>query len=117
MVRVLVTQLSNAESLRTEVESRSEANANQYETSATLTNLRMARFLVQWTMRTLRHELMKRLFREQWSIVIQAKPDLPKIIPDQGFRIMRPPRNRCHADPFLITRERRTYPFSEYYKH
>src|SRR5260370_10509926 len=116
MVRVLVTQLSNAESLRTEVQLRSEANANQYETSPTLTNLRMARFLVQWTMRTLRHELMKRLFREQWSIVIQAKPDMPKSFSDHGFRIMRPPRDRFYADPFLIERNGRSYLFFEDYK-
>ncbi len=116
MARVLVTQLSNAESLRTEVQLRSEANANQYETSPTLTNLRMARFLVQWTMRTLRHELMKRLFREQWSIVIQAKPDMPKSFSDHGFRIMRPPRDRFYADPFLIERNGRSYLFFEEYK-
>ena len=116
MARVLVTQLSNAESMRTEVQLRSEANANQYETSPTLTNLRMARFLVQWSMRTLRHELMKRLVREQWSIVIQAKPDMPKMISDHGFRIMRPPRDRFYADPFLIERNGRSYLFFEDYK-
>jgi hypothetical protein len=116
IARVLVTQLSDPERLRTEAQLRSEATANQHEMSRTLSNLRMARFLVQWTMRTLRHELMKRLFREQWSIVIQANPDMPKIISDHGFRIMRPPRDRFYADPFLIERNGRTYLFFEDYK-
>jgi len=117
IARVLVTQLSDAERLRTEVQLRAEADANQHETSRTLSNLRMARFLVQWTMRTLGHELMKRLFREQWSIVIQAKPDMQKMIADHGFKIVRPPRDRFYADPFLIERNGRNYLFFEDYKY
>jgi hypothetical protein len=116
IARVLVTQLSDPERLRTEVQLRSEANANQHEMSRTLSNLRMAGFLVQWTMRTLRHELTKRLFREQWSIVIQAKPDTQKMIVDHGFRIVRPPRDRFYADPFLIERDGRSYLFFEDYR-
>jgi hypothetical protein len=116
IARVLVTQLSDPERLRTEVQLLSEANANHHEISRTLSNLCMARFLVQWTMRTLRHELMKRLFREQWSIVMQAKPDRPKMISDHGFRIMQPPRDRFYADPFLIERNGRTYLFFEDYR-
>jgi hypothetical protein len=116
MAHILVTQLSDAERLRTEVPLRSEATANQPEMSRTLSNLRMARFLWQWTMRTLRHELMKRLFREQWSIVIQAKADAPKRISDHDFRIMRPPRDRFYADPFLMEKNGRSYLFFEDYK-
>jgi hypothetical protein len=116
LARLLVTQLSDTDSLRTEVQLRPEDMANQPETSRTLSNLRMARFLVQWTMRTFRHELMKRLFREQWSIVMQAKPDMPKIISDHGFRIIRPPRERFYADPFLVERNGRSYLFFEDYK-
>ncbi len=116
MVHVLVTQLSDAERLRTEVQLRSEANAKKHEMSRTLSNLRMARFLVHWTMRTLRHELTKRLFREQWSIVIQAKPDMQKMIADHGFKIVRPPRDRFYADPFLIERDGRSCLFFEDYR-
>jgi hypothetical protein len=116
MAHVLVTQLSDPERLRTEAQLRSEANANQHEMSRTLSNLRMARFLGQWSMRTLRHELMKRLFREQWSIVMQAKADTPKMISDHGFKIMRPPRDRFYADPFLMEKNGRSYLFFEDYK-
>jgi hypothetical protein len=117
MAHVLVTQLSDAERLWTEAQLRSEANANQYEMSRTLSNLRMARFLGRWTTRTLRHELMKRLFREQWSIVIQAKPDMPKMTANHGFRIvLRPPRDRFYADPFLVERNGRNYLFIEDYR-
>jgi hypothetical protein len=112
----LVTQLSDPDRLRAEAQLRSEDNAIQQEMFRTLSNLRMARFLMQWTMRTLRHELMKRLFREHWSIAIQAKPNMPKMISDRGFRIMRPPPDRFYADPFLIERNGRTYLFFEDYK-
>jgi len=115
MARFLVTQLSDAERLRADVQLGSETNANQYEMSRTLSNLSMARFLVQWTMRTLRHELLKRLFREQWSIAVQAKAHMPKMISDHGFRIMQPPRDRFYADPFLIERNGCSYLFFEDY--
>jgi hypothetical protein len=75
----------------------------------------MVRFLVQWTMRILRHEFMKRLFREQWSIIVQPKSDLTKKISDQSFKIMRPPRDRFYADPFLIEKDGRNYLFFEDY--
>jgi hypothetical protein len=116
VAHVLVTQLSDAQRLRTEAPLRSEANANEYEMSRILSNLRMARFLGQWTMRTLRHKLTKRLFREQWSIVMQAKVETPKMISDHGFRIMRPPRDRFYADPFLMEKNGRSYLFFEDYK-
>ena len=115
MAHVLVTQLSDAERLRTDVQLGSEISVNQREMSRTLSNPRIARFLGQWTMRILRHELTKRLFHEQWSIVMQVKPDMPKTISDQGFRIMRPPRDRFYADPFLIEKNGRNYLFFEDY--
>jgi hypothetical protein len=113
---VLVTQLSDAKRLWTDAQSGSEANANQHEMPRTLSNLQMARFLAEWTMRTFRHELMKRLLREQWSIVIQAKPDVPKMISDHGFRIMRPQWDRFYADPFLAEKDGRSYIFFEDYR-
>jgi hypothetical protein len=115
VARVLVTQLSDAERLRTVVQLGSEPRANQREASRTLSNIRMTRFLGQWSMRILRHEFMKRLFREQWSIVMQSKSDMTKMISDQGFKIMRPPRDRFYADPFLIEKDGRNYLFFEDY--
>jgi hypothetical protein len=111
----LVTQLSDPERLRLEAQLCSEANANQQEMVRTLSNLHMARFLMQWAKRTLGHEVKKRLFREQWSIAIQANPDMAKTIGNQGFRIVRPPRDRFYADPFLIERNGRNYLFIEDY--
>jgi hypothetical protein len=116
IARVLMTQLSDAERLRTGMLSRSETSASGYESSRTLSNIRMARFLGQWAMRILRHELMKHLFREQWSIGMQAKADTPNMISDHGFRMMRPPRDRFYADPFLIERNGRSYLFFEDYR-
>jgi hypothetical protein len=115
MAHILVTRLSDAERLRTEVQLGSDTIANQREMSGTLSTLRMSRFLGQWVMRTLRHELMKRLCREQWSIVIQPRPDISKMISDQDFRIVRPPRDHFYADPFLIERNGHSYLFFEDY--
>ncbi|MCU1247623.1 MAG: hypothetical protein JWQ49_652 [Edaphobacter sp.] len=115
IARVLVTQLSGTERQRMEVPLCSEANAGEPEIHRTLGNMPMMRFLVQWTMRIVRNELMKRLFRDQWSIVLQTKGNLPKVI-DQDFKIMRPPRDRFYADPFLIERNGRSYLFFEDYR-
>jgi hypothetical protein len=116
IAHVLVTQLSDAERLRTDVQLGSEIVVNEREAPRTPTNSRVARFLGQWTMRILRHELTKRLFHEQWSIVMQVQPDISKMIPDQGFRIMRPPPDRFYADPFLIEKNGRNYLFFEDYR-
>ena len=115
IARFLVTQLSGTEGPPRDVPLSSDSIVGQLESPRTLSNLRMARFLLQWTMRTLRNELMKRLFREQWSIVLQPKDDLPKMT-DQGFKIMRPPRDQFYADPFLIERSGRSYLFFEDYR-
>jgi hypothetical protein len=113
---ILVTQLSDTERLRTGVQLSSETNASQHAISRTLGNMHMVRFLVKWSIRTLRNELMKHLFREQWSIVLQAKGNPPKMSSDHGFRIIRPPRDRFYADPFLIEKNGRSYLFFEDYK-
>jgi hypothetical protein len=115
IARVLVTQLSGTERTRPNVQLCSETNAGQLEIPRTLGNLRMARFLVRWTMRILRNQLMRRLFRDQWSIALQAKGSLPKMT-NQDLKVMRPPRDRFYADPFLIERNGRSYLFFEEYK-
>lgn len=112
----LMTQLSDAERLRTEVQLNSEIDPNRQDLSRALNNLGMARFIGQWAMRILHHECVKRLFREQWSIVLQSKSDTPKMASDRGFRIMRAPRDRFYADPFLIERDGRSYLFFEDYR-
>jgi hypothetical protein len=93
----------------------SETNAGQLEIDRTLGNIQMMRFLVQWTMRIVCNELMKRLFREQWWIVLQRKGNLPKMT-NYGLTIMRPSRDRFYADPFLIERNGRSYLFFEDYR-
>ena len=115
VAHVLVTQLSNAERLRTVVQLSSESSVDQSEVSRPLSNMRMARFLGRWTMRILRHELTKRLFHEQWSIVLQPKSDMTKMLFDQSFKIVQPPRDRFYADPFLIEKDGRNYLFFEDY--
>lgn len=113
MAQFLVTQLSNAEQLETSVQLPSRSDA---AISPTLGNLRMAGFLVQWFARILRNEFKKRFLREQWSIALQAKGDMPKVNAEQGFKILRPPRDRFYADPFVIDRDGRSFLFFEDYR-
>lgn len=84
--------------------------------SRTLGNARMAGFLLRWAMRAFRHELQKRLFREQWLIVLQTAPGMKKFKTVSGTRYVRPPRDRFYADPFLVEWHGRTYLFFEDYK-
>jgi hypothetical protein len=112
----LVTQVSEAERLRTGMQLRSETVPGKGSISRTLGNIRMAEFLLQWAVRTLRHELEKCLFREQWSIALQRKAEMPNVNSDHGFRILRSPRDRFYADPFLIDRDGRSYLFFEDYR-
>ncbi len=82
----------------------------------TLGNARMAGFLMRWAMRAFRHELQKRLFREQWLIVLQAAPGMKKFNTVSGARYVRPSKDRFYADPFLVERHGRTYLFFEDYR-
>jgi hypothetical protein len=111
---VLVKQLADAEHLRTGAQL--PAIARREPISRTLGNIGMASFLVLWIVRILRHELMKLLFREQWSIAIQTKGAVPEKPSDNDFIMMRPPRDRFYADPFLIERNGRNYLFFEDYR-
>lgn len=112
----LVTQFSDMQRLQTRIQSRPEMLPSECSISRTLSNIQMAVFLVQWATRTLRHELEKRLFREQWSIALQRKAEVPKVNTDRNFKILRPPRDRFYADPFLIDRNGRGYLFFEDYR-
>jgi hypothetical protein len=111
----LVSRLSDPESLRRSVQSSSGAAASPQSNSRRLSNVRMAGFLVQWTMRIMRNELRKRLFREQWSIVLGPNTDTSKEMFEHDLRIIRPPRDRFYADPFLIETNGHTYLFFEDY--
>jgi hypothetical protein len=116
IAHVLATQLSDAERVRLGVQLSSEAKESQPAPSRALSNRHMARFLVQWAMQTLRNEYKKRLFHEQWSIGIEVKHDMPRTTSAHEFRLMRPPRDRFYADPFLVERSGRSYLFFEDYR-
>jgi hypothetical protein len=60
----------------------------------------MAGFLMRWAMRAFRHEFQKRLFREQWLIVLQAAPGMNRLDTAGGSRYVRPPRDRFYAAIF-----------------
>jgi len=110
----LVKRLFDAETLGMQL--NSDMPASQHSTSRSLGSFRMAGFLVQWIMRIMRHELRKRLFREQWSIALQPKVDVSTVNFEHAVKILRPPRDHFYADPFLIERSGRNYLFFEDYK-
>ncbi|WP_263368587.1 glucosamine inositolphosphorylceramide transferase family protein [Edaphobacter bradus] len=112
----LATQLNDAARLQTDTQLCPEVNASQHLFPRTMGNMRMAGFLMQWARRILRHEFKRRLFREQWTIALQPKSGMSTVNCEHGFRIVRPPRDRFYADPFLVERNGRNYVFFEDYK-
>jgi hypothetical protein len=112
----LVKRLSDGEALRMRMQVGSDTRASQLSTSRSFGNVRIAGFLVQWSIRIMCHEIRKLLFREQWSIVLQPKVGASKINFKHGIRVIRPPRDRFYADPFLIERNGSNYLFFEDYK-
>ncbi|MBS1801655.1 MAG: hypothetical protein JSS95_17730 [Acidobacteria bacterium] len=113
ITNVLIAQLSDTARVRMNAQICSGTNVSQHAKHRTLGNLHMARFLARWVMWALRNELTKLLLREQWSIVMQTKADVPKA--DHGVKVMRPPRDHFYADPFLFEKSGRSYLFFEDY--
>ena len=111
----LVKHLSDAEFLRIRVRRGSDSSANQ-PTSRSLSTVRVAGFLAHWAIRVLRHEFTKRLFREQWAIVLQRRDDSSKVNFGRNSKIIRSSKDRFYADPFLIERNGSNYLFFEDYK-
>jgi hypothetical protein len=112
----LVKRLSDAEVVRMRMPLCPDTRVSQQSTSRGLVSFRVAGFLVRWTLQIMHHEITKRLFREQWSIVLQPKVDAANVNFEHGLKIVRPPRDRFYADPFLIERNGRNYLFFEDYK-
>jgi hypothetical protein len=115
IARFLLTELSAATRPWTGRQMCLETNANQCSVRRSVDNIQMAGFLAYWTIRILRHEIEKRIFREQWSIVLQPKADKLKLNLRHSCIVIRPPRDRFYADPFLIEKDGRHYVFFEDY--
>lgn len=80
-----------------------------------LSNLRVLGYFAQWSVRLFRHEMTKRLLREQWSIGVQVKgtPSAPTNRKD--LLLIHPPDGRFYADPFLLESNGRHFLFFEDY--
>jgi hypothetical protein len=116
LAEFLVGTLSHLPSLPTgELEVTSVPAMSTVERERMLGNARMAGFLMRLAMRTFRHELRKRLYREQWRIVLQAGSVPRRVASAGGSGGIQPPRDRFYADPFLIEKNGRTYLFFEDY--
>lgn len=86
--------------------------------ASALSNWEMSRFLAHWAKRELRNEVQKRFFREQWFLALRRRTGSAAsvdAVDARGFTIVKPPRSRFYADPFLFERNGRTYLFFEDY--
>ncbi len=115
IAEALVRRLSDTEVLRTGMQVCSDTGVYP-PTSLSFDNAHMAGFLVQWAIRTMRHEVRKRLFREQWSMVLQPNVDTSKVDFEHNIKSVRPPKDRFYADPFVIKKNGRNYLFFEDYR-
>lgn len=83
--------------------------------ASALSNREMSRFLARWAKRELSNEVQKRFFREQWFLALRRRTGSVVPADARGFTIIKPPRSRFYADPFLFERNGRTYLFFEDY--
>jgi hypothetical protein len=117
LAEFLVRELSDVSRLRAETEKSAAASAvRQVSGSRSLSGARAADFVMRWAVRTVRHQLQKHLFREQWSMVLQPASETKEFKADGICRRIQPPADRFYADPFLIERNGRTYLFFEDYR-
>ena len=81
------------------------------------TNLQMVNFLTKIFVRRAYQGLLYRFFDDQWLLGVRRHSGGNLNPADlSGFRLIRPPRDRFWADPFLFQRGGRTYVFFEEYR-
>jgi hypothetical protein len=62
--------------------------------------------------------LRRELTQEQWFVAFRDAPGRPEVLQDMGgFHVIRPPRDRFYADPFVFGNEGRRYIFVEEYRY
>ena len=81
------------------------------------TNFEVAKFWFRWLSSGIPRMLRNRLFREHWFIAVGKNPEtIPNSVMEMAhFEIVKPPKERFYADPFLIRRNGRHYLFFEDY--
>jgi hypothetical protein len=76
----------------------------------------VARHLTSVAAGLVRRKAANLLFEDQWFIVYRQRAgSAPRSGDDSGFKLLRPPRTRFFADPFVIERGGRHYLFFEDY--
>lgn len=77
-------------------------------------NSRMLSFLARLSMRIALETLRRILFREDWFIAYGPRTGLSRESPATvDFNVVRAPTKRFYADPFVITKDERTFVFFE----
>jgi hypothetical protein len=110
---VLVERLTETKWLRRELPPSGFATGETPQ--AVPGNIGVAAFILRWVMRVIHHEFRKRLFREQWAMIVQPNDGVATRRAVQDCRIIRPPKSGFYADPFLIERNGNDYLFFEDY--
>jgi hypothetical protein len=101
------------------LETYAEKNENVRGAYSSPNAFQMAVFLWRLLQRSVRTKLSLRMTSqfEQWFVAIRKRsPDL-SFADTQGYHIVRPPRDRFYADPFLFKRDGKTYLFFEDYRY
>jgi hypothetical protein len=81
--------------------------------------LQMAAFIARQQYRRVRAGVSSRLRggEFQWFVAIRSKSPARSFDDPTGYRIMRPPKDRFYADPFVVARNGKTYMFLEDYRY
>ncbi len=80
-------------------------------------NFDMLRFLARWTVDALNYEFRKEFFKEHWFIAYRRAVSGQLPHESSGdFTVIRPPRDRSYADPFIFAKDGRNFIFFEDYR-
>lgn len=81
-------------------------------------NLASAGILAQTVVQGIARAARRRFHREQWFIAVRKRPEDRDSLKDMsGFHLIRPPRDRFYADPFVVEEAGRNYIFFEDYRY
>lgn len=96
-----------------------ETNTYKRRIYRTPNTLQMAVFLSRLLQRAIRAKILSRLHGgyTQWFIAIRKRLPERKFDDTSDYSIVRPPRDRFYADPFLVNRNGKSYLFFEDYRY
>jgi hypothetical protein len=111
---MLVRELSNLTRDGHDNSNPGEMGPEPISTTVHRGNLRTGRFLFRCARQFVKSRVQDHLYLDQWVLGYAKNRNEKQLICSSGeFRVVQPPPDRAFADPFVVTREHKTYIFFE----